>query len=280
MWKVELGVARYRTLKLREGILVPEGRLEGILWPFRNPTLPTDFYNVRDAKTAIEFCREYAPLGYDCLTADKVGGDPLEWVLTHAGNVRFVLDMVYALGQHDASSLYDLVRDNALEVHLTDTAGQPVGSPITGLFRTPHLLKYAAGCDYRELILWLPAQEQDILDIVPGLVTDIVNDNTQNMGQELWSDVRTDGTQFLWVHKFRSLLEAIWSMVGDLAVKGVANPSRLRRCEWCGAIFEVTDKRQKFCPPVESPFVSRQQSPCGLSYRQKKLRDKASGGTS
>lgn len=68
--------------------------------------------------------------------------------------------------------------------------------------------------------------------------------------------------------------KATFSNLFDIAylqmVKALINSSRLRRCKYCGHIFEVTYEGMKFCPPL--PFRGR--SSCEMAYnnRLKKAR--------
>ena len=75
---------------------------------------------------------------------------------------------------------------------------------------------------------------------------------------------------------YRSLVEAIWSMVGELALKVQTGNTKgyFKRCHECDTPFLATDKRQQFCPRPEGDLVERNQSLCGLKYRQRNQKPK------
>lgn len=282
-WEVELGVHRFKDIRLENGILIPgklnleQGKMT--LWPLQHPNLPTEFAKVHDAQSAIDFELDYAPLGYDYLVdnpQERKGGDPLDWVLEHARWVKFALDLIYAFAKQDSSRLRGLLESHTTEVDFeTPLLDSIIVKEGNGSFPYAKLRVFSypggSGCAKGETLY--PTKPGDILGGIPSLIATLVNANTRNMRQELWQ------TEFLWVRKFRSLIEVIWAMVGELAVKSTGEGDYFRRCEWCGTPFLAKDKRQRFCPDEFS-----KQSLCGLKYRQHKLeakqkQSKQKGGT-
>lgn len=283
MWQVELGLKRFKDIKLENGILKP-GELnlkqgELTLWPFRRPDLPTEFAKVHDDKSAIRFELDYAPLGYDYLVGspdDQKGGDPLEWVLEHARFVRFAIDLVYSFAHQDAPSLKTLLKEHTTKIEYETPmldSGIVMSSKGSFPYAELRVFTYPSGFSYKEGTTLFPTIDSDILGVIPSLIANLVNDNTKNMHQELWQD------EFLWVMRFRSLIEVIWSMVGDIALKSTGEGDYFRRCEWCNTPFLATDKRQRFCPPPEVGGGLKKQSLCGLQYRQHKVQANKKGGT-
>lgn len=192
-------------------------------------------------------------------------------MLEHAKWVRFALDLIYFFAHQDAPSLKKLLKEYTTKVEYeTPLLDSIIVRPDKGRFpyANLHVFTYPCGSISKEGTILFPTIDSDVLGIVPSLIANLVNDNTRNMHQELWQ------SEFLWVMHFRSLIEVIWSMVGDIAVKSTGEGDYFRRCEWCNTPFLATDKRQRFCPPPEGWAGKRNQSLCGLQYRQHKLQAK------
>jgi len=127
----------------------------------------------------------------------------------------------------------------------------------------------------------LPSPGIAALQVGWDTMVDLVNANTAKIREELvqrqelmWVErdvtvmVASRREGLVWVRRYGALIEVIWSMVGDIAVKGHQDGEvYLRRCEWCRIPFLATDKRQRFCPP---PAGSK-KSLCGLKYRWHKM---------
>ncbi len=272
-WEVEMGVQRYKDIRLENGILIP-GKLnleQGMMniWPLQQPNLPTEFAKVKDTQSAIYFELDYTPLGYDYLVynpRERKGGDPLDWVLEQALWVRFALDMIFAFSQQDSPRLRELLESHTKEAGL-ETSIVEIVVEKEGKSSFPNakhrVFRYPDGAGYANAETLYPNKPGDVLSVVPSLIATLVNANTKGMRQELWEK------EFVWVRKYRTLIEVIWSMVGELAVRSTAEGDYFRRCEWCGTPFLANDKRQRFCPDEFS-----KQSLCGLKYRQYKLEAK------
>jgi hypothetical protein len=267
-WEVEMGVQRFQDIRLENGILIPGklNREQGMMniWPLQHPNLPTEFAKVKDTQSAIYFELDYTPLGYDYLVfnpRERKGGDPLDWVLEQAMWVRFALDMIYAFAQQDSTRLRELLeshtKDAGLETSIVDMTKEAKNIFPDAKRR---VFRYPDGAGYANAETLYPNKSGDVLSVIPSLIATLVNANTKGMRQELWEK------EFVWVRKFRTLIEVIWSMVGELAVRSTAEADYFRRCEWCGTPFLANDKRQRFCPDEFS-----KQSLCGLKYRQYKL---------
>ena len=57
------------------------------------------------------------------------------------------------------------------------------------------------------------------------------------------------------------------------AVEELAGTGQVATCEFCGASFRQTDRRQRFCPPLQSG-----QSACGNAQRQSRHRERLRAG--
>ena len=265
MWKADTGIQRFRDIRLENDILKPgepyTEKKKAVLWPFKKPTLPTEFAKVRDAKSAIRFERRFAPLGYDQLVTDFIkerkDGDPIDWVLEHARFVRFALNLMWYLAfgrEQELRKLIDSEKTGVLYPQGHDQITYPHGA-----YKQTLLLSHAGYTDKE--IVWLTRT----------IVAMLVSDNTEKMHQVL----EGGREELIWVRRFNGLIEAIWSMVGDLATKAEQQSEKeyFVRCEHCKEVFFSDDGRQRFCPPVEGQ-AGRRQSLCGLQYRQHKLQAK------
>jgi len=262
MWEVAAGSIRYKTIRLQEDILKPEEpyteKEKASLWPFSHPKLPYEFAKVRDSKTALRFELRYAPLGYDYLVSnpeERKKGDPLDWVLEHAKFVRFALELIYAMADELEEKLIRLLKDGI-------TKNQENHDNIAG--HSIYGFSYPSGAYQKTSTARLPLSHADALGLGRVTVTEMVNANIANIRQELVPRYQ----DLVWVRIFHALIEVIWSMVGDIAVKAQQEGGGyLRRCEWCQTPFLATHKRQRFCPPPEGS----QQSLCGEKYRWHKM---------
>lgn len=265
MWQATVGKIRYKEIYLADGILRAINPY-GVLCPLAKPDLPTEFSRVYDSKAAIRFELKYSPLGHDYLLDNpdkRKGGDPLQWVCEQAKFVKIALELVYDIAHKDGN--------HALEVFQSLEIKKINNSPLPLLGNGK--LIYPCGAYHRSTIIPVPVSAGEALRFAEVFIAMLVNGNTENMRQKL--EVQHNGT-LVSVLSFRALIEAIWSMVGDLALKiqqGQEN-GYFKKCEWCKITFLATDKRQRFCPPATG-----QQSLCGLKYRQHKLQLKQKGGT-
>ena len=254
MWQAT-GIHRYRNIRLENDHLKADGAYD-VIFPFDKPDLPNTFAKVNDAKSALKFELKYAPLGYDSLLANpKKGksGDPLKWVLEHARFVRFALDLTQALAMENGPGAIRLLRDIVKYEDVILPNIQRAGD-----------LTYPSGVTTITTIVPAPKSESDALWSIPTILSFFVNANTRNIKQELW--INSKG-RIMSIRRFHALIEAIWSMVGDLAMKAQQEEEKryFRRCIWCNTPFLATDKREKFCPPILG-----KESLCGLKFRQRK----------
>jgi hypothetical protein len=115
----------------------------------------------------------------------------------------------------------------------------------------------------------VPRYEEDALRAAPRMIERLVNANTQNVREKLVVHYKGRLGSVLF---YNALIEAIWSMVGDLAIRTQQGyeSGYFKKCKYCDIPFLATDKRQKFCPRPES--LGPGQSKCSLKYHQHKLK--------
>jgi|GEM_PF-4598689 len=260
MWQ-SAGRIRYRKIRLEDGCLKADDAYE-VISPFSNPNLPFDFAKVDDLKSALKFELRYAPLNYDSLLdydllfenlEKRKGGDPVKWVLEHACFVRFALDLIYALAYENGRDALSLFHKFVVYKDYSDPALRGTGD-----------FKYPRGAKIATTMVPAPKSESDTLWAIPHVIAILVNANTKNIHQELMISSRG---RIMSVQMYQALIEAIWSMVGNLAMKAQQEGERIyfNRCEWCNSVFIAKDKRQRFCPPIIG-----KESLCGLKFRQRK----------
>lgn len=96
--------------EIEHNVINPVGN-ERLYFPMGRPRLPFELAKIAsgDEGVAIAFARKWGLLGHWALVdpKDRVGGDPLEFVLGHAHVIRNVLTLIDALrrGDHDSVSL-------------------------------------------------------------------------------------------------------------------------------------------------------------------------------
>jgi len=266
MWQA-VGKTRYRKIWLEDDILRADDAYE-YLWPFTKPELPTEFAKVSDPHSAIRFERRYSPLGYDSLVEnpeERKGGDPLEWVLKQAKFVKLAVELIYASAYQDGTSALRQFRylniTNIIRKASFDSAHRDFGELI--------FPGGAYNYNYGTIVV-MPTSEADALQSVPYFIERLVNENTKNLQQKLVVHYKGRLGSVLF---YNALIEAIWSMVGDLALKTQQGQESgyFKRCEYkeCNTPFLATDKRQRFCPRPEE--AGDGESLCGLKFRQHNL---------
>ena len=260
MWQ-STGETRFGKIWIEDDCLKADDAYDSI-FPFDKPDLPNEFAKVNDPKSALRFERKYAPLDYDYLVVDtkeRQGGDPVEWVLEHARFVRLAIDLTYALAIEDGRGALRLFGNFVVYKDYSHHALRGTGE-----------LTYPRGAIIDTTIVPAPKSESDALWYAPSVITLLVNANTMNIHQELILDSKG---RIMPVQRYHALIEAIWSMVGDLATKTRQEDESayFKRCKRCGTPFLATDKRQKFCPPILS-----KESLCGNKFRQHKFQAKKS----
>jgi hypothetical protein len=261
MWK-SAGKTRYKKICVENDILRAYDAYES-LWPFENPNLPSEFSKVQDSKSAVKFELRYAPLDYDFLLDDpkkRRGGDPIEWVLEQARFIRGALELVHAIANEDGNAALRFYRNYVKNSNDTHPALRGTGK-----------ITYPSGAYCVPTIVNAPVTAKDALWCAPSIITILVNGNTTHLHRELMLDSKG---KIVEVQLYRALTEAMWSMIGTLAIKAQLGEERphFRMCKFCGTIFFANHGRQWFCPPIWG-----QQSSCGNAIRQRKYQVRHKG---
>lgn len=256
------------TVKVENGRIFYAQRWS-VYHPLNFPNLPNRLAHAESTTGAVKFVESYGILGYHSLIAEQsddelfTTGDPLGWFLHQAKTVRFALQIINALQENKTEEqLSDLINNEMMlvpmKVLVKDTQEETKGPAHC----------FAEGAD----IVFRPALDREGKHnlIAFQLVCHLININIQNavrtIGIKTKRSVPTEQYIFTQQFAFRSLIEAIWYMIGDAAVN--LNRRGVRICQECGLPFIVTDKRQKFCPG--DPFSSG--SLCGGRNRIRRYR--------
>lgn len=234
--------------------------------PFDFPNLPNALAKVDNIKSAIEFSKKYGILGYrsftDTTTEVYCKGDPVEWFLAQALTIRFILFLIKAIQNNDDEEIKSLISDTVVQVPLnTFYENAP-----TGHYAPAHISIEGQETVYRifNSNYWKDKYHLFALQMVNLQI----NKNTEGVRRQLILNEREMNKS---VPQFasRSLIEAIWYMVGDIYLLSFEDKGKgIRTCEECGMPFIVTDKRQKFCPGDQFSKGSL----CGARQRVRRAR--------
>jgi hypothetical protein len=229
----------------------------------------------REAK---RFLSTYGPLGYQLLKPELAWpeqGEPLGWLLAEAETVRFALDLISALQEHDSAALEATL--SRRRVRSGEDTGDEERSDLT-----PTSMRYAVcrdvehhgwhlgtghprGLDHGwyDPVAFYPLPGQSAADLrghAGRIVANLVRAHHPSQEGEL---VFREG-RFAEVIEERPLLAAIWLHVKRAALGDVD----VRHCAACGAPFLVSDRRQQYCPSL----VSGEKSRCSTRQQMRRLR--------
>ncbi len=261
------GVGR-ATVKVENGRIFYVQRWS-VYHPFSFPNLPNRLAHVESTTEAVKFVESYGVLGYQALIKEQSSddlfttGDPLGWFLHQAKTVRFVLQLINALQENKTDEqLSNLINNERMKV------------PLKVLFKdTQEETKGPAHCfaEGSDIVFRAALDREGKYNLFAvQLVSHLININSRNVVRTIGIKTKrsTPTEQYVFTQQFafRSLIEAIWYMVGGAAVN--LNRKGVQICRECGLPFIVTDKRQKFCPG--DAFSSG--SLCGGRNRVRKYR--------
>lgn len=249
--------------------------------PFDFPNLPNILAKVDNTDSAIDFVKKYGVLGYHAFFPElenKAGyglgyvyekGDPIDWLLAQARTVRFALHLINAINNKDEEDTKTFILNAMVQVQ----ANMLRKEAPEGLKAKAHVFAEGSKIVFRVLI------QQNIWEgkyrlLAIQIVNHLVNSNSEGVQRRLLLKGNTiPETPYKFAQQLaaRSLIEAIWYMVGNAALLSQEkNGKGVRTCQECGLPFIITDKRQRFCPGD----AFSKGSLCGARNRMKKHRAK------
>lgn len=235
--------------------------------PLTHRELVSDFAKLHegDEKALVQFAQTWGLLGWSELAGPKRGGyagDPLPWIWGHLRNVHLVLELYEYLRRDDNEKLAQILgwrrAYHAIDGRLTRVAPKEEEGPLIAVM-TPDGRSDHVKFGWREPgSLIAPLLAEDI-------ICTIINRNLQ--GQITYA-VFPEPLRV--VSYSPAPLTAIYWHLARI----VTEDHPLARCEECDALFFVTHRRQRFCPPP--PHYKG--SLCGAKARDRRRRQKKKEG--
>jgi hypothetical protein len=218
--------------------------------PIRRREIPGELAKLTrgDEAAVIHFAQRYGMLGYDNLVgSDEVlGGDPVDWLWTHAETIRICLDLTEML-QED--------RVEEVEPYLRSVAPPKEERQRLQLFPSSLFIKFAA--KGRRDTLEIAYEEKNSTSLARLVCRNLTNPNIDRIHRELQGHGKTMRSFF----HFSALIEVAYWQLADIVEGG-----RVVRCAECGALFPQKRRSQQYCPAQ----FRQQQSPCGGRARARR----------
>ena len=255
MWPVH-------EIHVMEGDLLKGMGQQRLYFPMAHTRLPFELAKVNTDIGAVSFANKYGLLGHPFIFADTVEGvkgDRLDFFMGHVLQVRRLLALYRSvhLGEEELA-------DNLAVLIGKEPTDRPTDQkPVVPYWFGANLsaIRYTA--------LGRHTKESLAFDILAT----VISRNTTNLRPMLQR--RDDDAGLVIQYRWGVMLEVLY---WHLAILVTGNKT-LGQCENCGRHFEMTDRRQLFCPPDEQQIAeaksglrSRAQSACALRYRARKHR--------
>lgn len=249
----------FDSYSCEDGYIFPSGDKKLQYNPVEYPSLPTDFSKINHISTeSLEddvtqicidelksFISKFGLLGYSIEKKEpmKIKGsvreyDSLIWALDHAYYVDSYLTIQKYIQEIDESNLKKIL----LKLKIKQEKNTYLGLPTLQ--------------GYSETQFDFSTLDKNPIKLGKNICKIIVNNNIGHVGLRM----EDEGI----VTTLNSLIQYIYLIMAFSTFK-----YELRQCKECGAIFFTTDKRQKFCPPINTI-----ESPCAKRYRMRRLRKK------
>jgi hypothetical protein len=247
------------------GIVIGRGAHERWQAPIAHPELPQMVAKLETADDAgiLAFYRAYGSLGFISLTADPdrafytwpngdrtMGGDPLDWVRTHARTVRVCFAIIEALQQNNNKALEHIIKDPSIGYAYRDEIAAVSASEL--IDRAEHIHRAWAGAK---------AQRRSLTTQARVLRNSLINPNIARIHRQLIVTEETpDASRFT----FRAQIEIVYWHLANVIEDGI-----VARCKrpGCHAFFIQRHRSQEYC----APRYGQRESPCALWVRQQRL---------
>ncbi len=211
-------------------VLVHDGRIERFYAPAIEDGLVEAFCLVRDEKSLLEFAHRYGQLGHWAVVDldERVGGDPVPWVLAHSVQVRAVRDLL------------DIIRRARIGEWKPGQLRRPIGhaASMAGV-HLPGEQRTGKERRFFDTVHWPGNPIRTAYEVVASLI----NPQIRGIYYALASDEEIPG---LFLH-FRALVEMLY---WHLAQKLKGEWRRCKRLD-CPVWFQVDEPRRgpkrKYC---------------------------------
>ncbi len=251
--------------------------------PLADENIVTEFAKLHDGNenAVVEFARRRGLLGWEvigephpeAMVAEST--DPISWVWGHARNVRMVLTLYRYLQRNDhdgLASYLDTYSERALsEIEEIERARAPWSTPSVPALGTKEGMIIIMH-QHSSLPFKFPRGEP--AKAAERIIAEIID---PNLGHSiLWMGLQyrvyTDPLHLVLECPF--LLAAIYWHLANIVTAG----RTVARCQdpTCSALFVVTDRRQRYCPPPAG-WKGTTGSHCAARHRKRRQRQKEGG---
>ncbi len=193
-----------------------------------------------DEAAVVRFAQRYGQLGHDQLVAPEEarGGDPVEWIWTHAETIKICLELTRLLKED--------MREKVMPY-------------LCSLPSWPVMMFCAKG---HESSLTIAYEEKNAVSLARMVCRGLINPNIAGIYPELRQERAEDRIYF---HFHAPIEAAYWRLA--IAING----GNVKLCKECGSAFIQSDGRQQYCPPR----FRQRESACAIRARVARLRKKA-----
>jgi hypothetical protein len=264
----------YPTYLVHQGcLIIPGGATRSREYqPLDHPELPYEIAKLWDAddETILNFAEVWGLLGFPHLFSsrhwlprfyyalpDEVEhpGEPLDWIRRQARRFRLCIALVDALNRADEQQAADSVR-----TFIATDSERPGGTEWwahrEGFAR--YFEEDLPGDAIEQALTSMPLQVAK--DELESCISTAISGISPYL--EIWPQPAVR-------YRYTAMVELAFLNIAGLA----AEQARIGRCEECGALFHMSDQRQRFCP--KGPLDK--QSTCANRSRWTRFKNK--GGT-
>jgi len=269
---------RHKNNKIENNILIPNFEDIECYYPMSKISIVNDFKQLKDGDESLilEFTNLYGSLGFSYYAeiGDRVGGDPIWWIIAHAKAVQTCMEIQKVIEENNEGLMKDLVKSmtfslTAKEFHKSMAYLGEMQSPNLDAVISKKCYSILEGADKRMKVILVP--DISDRDLLLTIQMDFLNSNIQNIKREFILeriDPKDESNTNNKIHSyfdFKALLDVIYWKLADKIDGGV-----IKRCaaEGCGGIFIQTDKRMIYCPPLSG----HKESSCAARERMRKAR--------
>lgn len=247
----------HEDYRVADGVLQPVGDETRTYDPLAHQEVISEYakLNEGDEAAVVQFARTWGLLGWKELTIEAmvspVNGDRLPWLWGHARNVRLVLRLYHYLQKSDTKGLSQFLDSHRAPSLNPDEEDGPLIS-----------IELPDGLQGQQRFSWGEPATRVAPRVAEEIIAAVINNNLQG---------RTHDTVLTRPLRLIPDCPALLIAVYQHLARVVAEDRVLARCQECSALFVVTDRRQKYCPPSPD-WKGRTGSLCGARDRKRRQR--------